>query len=52
MEAWPIHEHGFRLYELAEVENLLRVAGFTTIEVVSARDARQGLFYCVSGSLD
>lgn len=52
LKAWPIHKHGFRLYEVAEVESLLRVAGFTTIELVSAADARQGLFYCVTGFLD
>lgn len=49
LEAWPIHKHGFRLYEVAEVENLLRVAGFKTIEVASAEDSKQGVFYCVSG---
>ena len=49
MQAWPIHQHGFQLYELAEVESLLRGAGFSSIEVTSAHDPRQGLFYCVSG---
>jgi SAM-dependent methyltransferase len=49
LEAWPIHKHGFRPYEVAEVENLLRAAGFKTIEVASANDVNQGLFYCVSG---
>ena len=49
LEAWPIHKHGFRVYEVAEVENLLRAAGFKTIEVASANDVNQGLFYCVSG---
>jgi len=52
LESWPIHKHGSRLYEVAEVENLLRVAGFRNIEMASARDAKQGLFYCVSGFLD
>lgn len=52
LEAWPIHKHGFQLYELAEVESLLRVAGFSTIEAASATDAKQGLFYCVSGSAE
>lgn len=46
---WPGHKHGFRLYELSEVEDLLKVAGFTSIEVVDARDSEQGNFYCVTG---
>lgn len=50
LEAWPIHKHGFRLYELDEVEDMFRVAGFATIEVVSGKDDDQGKFYCVSGT--
>lgn len=50
MQAWPIHQHGFKLFELAEVESLLRSAGFSNIEVTSAREPRQGLFHCVSGT--
>lgn len=46
---WPGHKHGFRLYDLAEVESLLKIAGFTAIEVTSARDSEQGVFYCVAG---
>ena len=46
---WPGHKHGFRLYDLAEIEGLLKIAGFTAIEVASARDPNQGLFYCVTG---
>jgi SAM-dependent methyltransferase len=49
LEAWPIHKHGFRLYEVAEVESLLIASGFETINVASANDADQGLYYCVSG---
>jgi SAM-dependent methyltransferase len=49
LEKWPIHKHGFRLYEIAEVEDLLRVAGFSSIAVASAHDVDQGLFYCVKG---
>jgi ubiquinone/menaquinone biosynthesis C-methylase UbiE len=47
---WRGHRYGFRLYELAEVEELLKNAGFTAIEAASARDSKQGLFYCVSGT--
>lgn len=49
LSLWPGHKHGFRLYELAEIEGLLKVAGFTAIEVKSARDSAQGLFHCVTG---
>ena len=49
MERWPIHKHGFRLYGLAEIESLLQAAHFSPIEVTSANDAEQGLFYCVTG---
>jgi SAM-dependent methyltransferase len=48
LEAWPIHRYGFRLYELAEVEALLKAAGFSSIQVVDVHDKDQGLFYCVS----
>ncbi len=48
MEAWPIHQHGFRLYELDEVKELLGNAGFEKFDVVSGQDAHQGLFYCIS----
>ena len=48
---WPPHKHGFRLYDLSEVEDLLNVAGFTSIEVVSAKDSGQGKVYCVTGNV-
>jgi ubiquinone/menaquinone biosynthesis C-methylase UbiE len=48
LEAWPSHKYGFRLYDLVEVEKLLKSSGFTTIKVASAHDSKQGLFYCVS----
>lgn len=46
MEAWPIHQHGFRTYEVDEVMTLLRATAFGKIEVTQATDAKQGLFYC------
>jgi len=49
LEAWPVHKHGFRLYEVGEIENLLIASGVETVRVVSANDADQGLYYCVSG---
>lgn len=48
---WPGHKYGFRLYDLAEVESLLKTAGLTAIEVTSARDSEQGVFHCVTGTL-
>jgi arsenite methyltransferase len=36
LEAWPGHVHGFRLYEVAEVEDLMRDAGFTGLESAAA----------------
>ena len=48
LERWVGHKYGFRLYELSEVESLLYESGFGSIDVVSAKDAGQGLFYCVS----
>jgi SAM-dependent methyltransferase len=49
LSRWPGHKYGFRLYDLAEVEDLLKVAGFTVAEVASAVDSEQGMFYCVTG---
>ncbi|MDX6711568.1 MAG: hypothetical protein QOH96_2584 [Blastocatellia bacterium] len=46
---WPIHKHGFRLYELEEVQNMFTDAGFDSVEVVSDSDQVQVRFYCVSG---
>ena len=45
---WPGHKHGFRLYELTEVEAGLGKAGFEVADVVSENDPAQGLFHCVS----
>jgi SAM-dependent methyltransferase len=46
---WPVHKHGFRLYELEEVENMFTDAGFVSVDVVSESDQGQVRFYCVSG---
>lgn len=50
LEKWPPHQHGFRLYEIAEVESMMRAAGFSNIEVVRATDPEVGTFYCVMGN--
>ena len=46
---WPGHVHGFTLYELAEVEEMLVAAGFTGIEKRTGNDKDQGEFYCLTG---
>ena len=48
MAQWPGHVHGFTLYELSEVHDLLATAGFSRIQTVSENDPAQGLFYCVT----
>jgi len=48
LERWPGHKHGFRLYELDEIEDELKRAGFGAIDVARGRDPAQGLFYCVN----
>lgn len=50
LERWPIHKHGFKLYELTEVEEMLRDSGFEAIEIASGDDPHQGKFYCVAAS--
>ena len=50
LEKWPPHKHGFRLYQVAEVQSMLQGAGFSGIEVVSATDSEVGTFYCVKGA--
>jgi SAM-dependent methyltransferase len=49
LEAWPGHVHGFRLYEVAEVEDLMRDAGFTVLESATAGAAGQGRVHRVCG---
>lgn len=46
---WPGHVHGFTLYELADVEEMLVAAGFTGIEKRTGNDKDQGEFYCLTG---
>ena len=46
---WPGHVHGFTLYELSDVEEMLGVAGFSGIETRTGNDQEQGEFYCVTG---
>jgi arsenite methyltransferase len=48
LERWPGHKHGFRLFEIAEIKDLLVNAGFRAIDVAEGRNPGQGAFYCVS----
>lgn len=48
MQKWPGHVHGFTLYEVNEIENLLSTCDFTQIQVHSDRDSKQGVIHCVS----
>lgn len=49
LAAWPGHVHGFNLYDISEVEEMLAVAGFSQIDIANGNDPEQGLFYCVTG---
>jgi len=51
MERWGIRQYGFRLYGLDEIESLLNDAGFGVIDILSANDPAQGLFYCVNAQI-
>jgi ubiquinone/menaquinone biosynthesis C-methylase UbiE len=48
LEKWPAHRHGFRLFEIAEIKDLLVNAGFGAIDVAERHDPEQGAFYCVN----
>lgn len=49
MARWSGHVHGFTLYELSEVQDMLVAEGFSMIQTVSEIDEQQGLFHCVTG---
>lgn len=46
---WPVHRHGFKLYEIEEVEDLFSSAGFESLEVASDEADGRVQYYCVSG---
>ncbi|WP_157288472.1 class I SAM-dependent methyltransferase [Uliginosibacterium gangwonense] len=50
MLSWPGHKHGFRLYEVAEVADLLMNSGFGDITLSSDQQQGQGLFHCISAT--
>ena len=47
LESWPGHRHGFRLYDLADVERHLRGAGFEVADVAEGVNPGEGRFFCV-----
>jgi arsenite methyltransferase len=49
MARWPGHAHGFTLYEVGEVTEMLASSGFSTIATSTAEDAEQGRFHCITG---
>jgi SAM-dependent methyltransferase len=42
-------QHGFAAYEVAEVETMLKTAGFTKISTVSSKSTRHQEFFCTCG---
>jgi ubiquinone/menaquinone biosynthesis C-methylase UbiE len=49
LQGWAGHVHGFRLYEVSQVEQLMTDAGFSEIESTTGYDSAQGEFFCISG---
>lgn len=49
LEEKKLSQHGFTAYEVAEVEMLLRSAGFGSIRTVSGQSDRHSEFFCTSG---
>ncbi len=47
LRRWPDHRHGFRLYELPEVEAILTEQGLSVLSTCEAHDTQQGQFVCV-----
>jgi SAM-dependent methyltransferase len=47
LERWPGHRHGFRLYEVADVEQHLRGAGFEAATVAEGHNPGEGRFFCI-----
>ncbi len=47
LERWPGHRHGFRLYDVADVERHLASAGFAGADVAEGLNPGEGRFFCV-----
>lgn len=45
-------QHGFVTYEVSEVEMMLKMASFSSINTVSSRSDRYQTFFCTSGIVD
>lgn len=51
LEQQKLAQHGFAVYEVTEVEMMMRRAGFTRIKTVSGNNSHQK-FFCTSGLRD
>jgi ubiquinone/menaquinone biosynthesis C-methylase UbiE len=49
LRKWPGHRYGFRLFEVAEVKQLMEAAGFADIEESWGTGRRPARFCCLSG---
>jgi SAM-dependent methyltransferase len=49
LHKWPGHRFGFRLFEVAEVKQLMEAAGFADIEESWGTGRRPARFCCLSG---
>ncbi len=47
LERWPGHRHGFRLYDVADVQRHLRSAGFAATDVAEGVNPGEGRFFCL-----
>jgi SAM-dependent methyltransferase len=47
LERWPGHRHGFRLYDVEDVERHLRSAGFAATDVAEGVNPGEGRFFCL-----
>jgi SAM-dependent methyltransferase len=50
LRKWPGHRHGFRLFEVAEVQRLMEGAGFAAIEERWGTGRKPDRFCCLSGT--
>jgi SAM-dependent methyltransferase len=48
LRQWPGHRHGFRLYDLDDVEALLGKHGFSGFSILEADDPQQGRFISIA----
>jgi hypothetical protein len=49
LEQQKFSQHGFAVYEVTEVETMLKAAGFTKITTVSGKSTHHQEFFCTCG---